>query len=129
MTFHLKAARAMLAATALIALPTAVSAHEVPAGENHVAHDDVSSKANEVEASAEQLQREANALGASVAEADAADVNRFDDDDDDDGDDKWGLLGLLGLAGLLGLKRRDDIDDDVRRRTTTTGTTDRDTRL
>ena len=41
------------------------------------------------------------------------------DRDDDDGFD-WGLLGLLGLAGLLGMKRR---EPDLRRDTTTTGTT------
>ena len=53
--------------------------------------------------------------GQSMADPDATQQPRQDNDDDHG---KWGLLGLLGLGGLLGLKRRDRDDH----RHTTTGT-------
>ena len=99
-----------LLASALLAMPAAA-----------LAQNEVSERAEAVSELAEQLQREANALGNAVANdstvaADDRDGARDGDrdGDDDDGHGKWGLLGLLGLAGLLGLKRRDDAIVDRR---------------
>lgn len=98
-----------------------------------IAQNNVSSQANDVAQTAQQLEQEANTL-ASAAEPDTAagreegDRRGEDRRGGDDDDFPWGLLGLLGLAGLLGLKRRDDgrHDRDYARTTATgdrTGTT------
>lgn len=115
MTVMINRAYALLAATALVALPGAA-----------LAKDPVAAQANKVAEKAQDLQSATNKLDSAIANSQANnadnanaayatndrggdnDGDRHHDGDRDHGYGKWGLLGLLGLGGLLGLKRRDD---------------------